>query len=505
MSVQPNTIIKVYTDLALDKSYKNTLYFGSVADQNSFFHGSKTPIATFQNNSYQRVNKKTIRVNSVADRLYNACYIAFQNSSYGQKWFYAFVEKVEYVSDTCCEISYTIDSIQTYLLQCDIKQCFVEREHSVTDEIGENICSENLDLGNIVCVDITENTFSVNTVLLFTTTPKATINPAGHFHKAGSYQGCVCACNIISYTLPEEMSNLISDLDVFVAQNESQNIQSIQYVPTSYVSYGSGVFLSPEFTKEMPLNFDGYVPKNKKLLTYPFNYLDVDSLNGIAHYRYEYFKDNKPTFIELACVVTPNPQLALVPVAYNGSGTGLYNYNERITIQNFPQMPYAIDGYSQWLAQNQGSIAISAISAGIGIASGNPIAVAGGVATLANTLNNNIVAMGTPDQVKGLNSSNIDLAARRIGFYYKKMQVTKEYAKQIDDYFTCYGYATNRLKKPNVSSRPHWNYVKTQNANVVGACPVENLAEICKAFDTGITFWKKASEIGNYDLNNSPK
>lgn len=354
MSVQPNTLIKVYTDLALDKSYKNTLYFDSVASQNAFFHATKTPIATFQNNSYQRVNKNTIRVNAVADSLYNACYIAFQNSSYGKKWFYAFVEKVEYVSDTCCEISYTIDSIQTYLLQCDIKQSFVEREHSVSDAIGENICSENLDLGNIVCVDIIENTFSVNTVLLFTTAPKATINPAGHFHKAGSYQGCVCACNIISYTLPEEINALITDLDVFVAQNESQNIQSIQYVPTSYVTYGSGVFLSPEYTKEMPLNFDGYVPKNKKLLTYPFNYLDVDSLNGIAHYRYEYFKDNKPTFQELACVVTPNPQLALVPVAYNGSGTGLYNYNERLTIQNFPQMPYAIDGYSQWLAQNQG-------------------------------------------------------------------------------------------------------------------------------------------------------
>ena len=84
------------------------------------------------------------------------------------------------------------------------------------------------------------------------------------------------------------------------------------------------------------------------------------------------------------------------------------------------------------------------------------------------------------------------------------MQVTKEYAKQIDDYFSCYGYATNRLKNPNISSRPHWNYIKTQNANVVGACPVENLAEICKAFNSGITFWKKASEIGNYDLDNSP-
>lgn len=507
MSVQPNTIIKVYTDLALDKSYKNTLYFANVADQNSFFHGTKTPIETFQNTSYQRVNKNTIRVNAVADRLYNACYIAFQNSSYGQKWFYAFVEKVEYVSDTCCEITYSIDSIQSYLLQCDIKQSYVVREHSLTDKVGDNLTSEQVDIGNIICSDIESDTFNINTALLFCTSERSNVNPLGKWHDAGEFQGCVCACNVIEYTLPNDIDKLQGDLHTFVAQKEIQNVQSIIMIPGEFTSFGSGVFLSDVISKKRPNDFKGYKPKNNKLLTYPFNYLDVDSLSSIAHYRYEYFSDGVK-FQKLACVVSPNAQIALVPTGYNGSGTGLYNYNERLTLQNFPQMPYTVDGYANWLAQNSTTQYISAISSavttGFGIVTGNPVAIVGGAIGLTNTLNSSITAQATPDQVRGLNSGNIDLASRSMGFYFKKMQVTNEYAKQIDDYFTCYGYATNRIKKPNISSRPHWNFIKTQNANVVGACPVENLAEICKAFDTGITFWKKANEIGNYNLDNSP-
>lgn len=507
MSVQPNTLIKVYTDLALDKSYKNTLYFDNIANQNAFFHATKTPIATFQNNSYQRVNKNTIRVNAVADSLYNACYLAFQNSSYGQKWFYAFVEKVEYVSDTCCEITYSIDSIQSYLLQCDIKQAYVVREHSLTDKVGDNLTSEQVDIGNIICSDIESDTFNINTALLFCTSERSNVNPLGKWHDAGEFQGCVCPCNVVEYTLPNDIDKLQGDLHTFVAQKEIQNVQSIIMIPGEFATFGSGVFLSGDISKQRPNDFDGYKPKNNKLLTYPFNYLDVDSLTSIAHYRYEYF-ENGVKFQKIACVVSPNAQIALVPVGYNGSGTGLYNYNERITLQNFPQMPYTVDGYANWLAQNSTTQYISAISSavttGFGIVTGNPVAIVGGAIGLTNTLNSSITAQATPDQVRGLNSGNIDLASRSMGFYFKKMQVTKEYAKQIDDYFTCYGYATHKIKKPNISSRPHWNFVKTQNANIVGACPVENLSEICKAFDSGVTFWKKASEIGNYDLDNSP-
>ena len=74
----------------------------------------------------------------------------------------------------------------------------------------------------------------------------------------------------------------------------------------------------------------------------------------------------------------------------------------------------------------------------------------------------------------------------------------------IDDYFTMYGYATNRCKIPNYSARPHWNYLKTRNVNLTGSVPANAMKHLCQIYDNGITFWKNPSEVGDYNLDNSP-
>lgn len=86
-----------------------------------------------------------------------------------------------------------------------------------------------------------------------------------------------------------------------------------------------------------------------------------------------------------------------------------------------------------------------------------------------------------------------------------KKHIREEYARIIDDYFTVYGYATNRVKVPNISVRPHWTYTKTIGSNVVSkTCSNNDVTLINTIFDNGITFWKNASEIGNYSFDNSP-
>ena len=86
------------------------------------------------------------------------------------------------------------------------------------------------------------------------------------------------------------------------------------------------------------------------------------------------------------------------------------------------------------------------------------------------------------------------------------MSITRTSAKSIDDYFTKYGYATRRLKIPNRNSRPHWNYVKTIGMELNNnECPTDDARKICAIYDKGITFWKNASEVGDYSLDNSPQ
>lgn len=82
--------------------------------------------------------------------------------------------------------------------------------------------------------------------------------------------------------------------------------------------------------------------------------------------------------------------------------------------------------------------------------------------------------------------------------------IRPEYAHIIDDYFTRYGYACKRTKVPNISSRPHWNYVQTVDCALSGDAPANAIEDIQAIFNNGITFWKNASEVGNYSLDNSP-
>ena len=71
------------------------------------------------------------------------------------------------------------------------------------------------------------------------------------------------------------------------------------------------------------------------------------------------------------------------------------------------------------------------------------------------------------------------------------------------DYFDMFGYATHRVKIPNRSIRPHWNYVKTNGCVLRGNAPADDVRKICTIYDDGITFWKNGDEIGNYSLDNS--
>ena len=55
----------------------------------------------------------------------------------------------------------------------------------------------------------------------------------------------------------------------------------------------------------IPKDFDGYVPKNNKLFTFPYTCLRVSTSYGTSILtRYEYFKDNTPDFDILDLALT---------------------------------------------------------------------------------------------------------------------------------------------------------------------------------------------------------
>lgn len=80
--------------------------------------------------------------------------------------------------------------------------------------------------------------------------------------------------------------------------------------------------------------------------------------------------------------------------------------------------------------------------------------------------------------------------------------IKPEFAKMIDDYFSMYGYATNRVKVPNLTSRPNWNYIKCVGANILGGIPDEDLLNIRNLFNNGITLWHNPNTFLDYNQPN---
>ena len=146
--IAPNSTIKILKNVPLEKDYINTLYFANATAQLTYFNS--TAKYTLSTQSYQRANKGVCRVNYKVEDLYDCNYLMFQNTSFGTKWFYAFITSVDYVNNVTSDIHYEIDVMQTWAFEMSLTQCFVEREHSATDNIGDNIVAEPVDIGELV-------------------------------------------------------------------------------------------------------------------------------------------------------------------------------------------------------------------------------------------------------------------------------------------------------------------------------------------------------------------
>ena len=94
------------------------------------------------------------------------------------------------------------------------------------------------------------------------------------------------------------------------------------------------------------------------------------------------------------------------------------------------------------------------------------------------------------------------LYRNKFDIYYRSIK--REYAQTVDDFFTMFGYQTNRVKVPNVSSRPCFNYVQTIDINIIGAIPNDDMLKLKNIYNSGVTLWKPTATVGDYSGNNAP-
>ena len=529
----PDGVIEFFGDLGLSPNYENSLYFASTNAKDSYFSGL-TKIATVTAQSYTRTGRGVLKVQLPMSTMVRCGYLRFRNVSFENKWFYAFILGVDYVNNITTEVRFEIDVLTTWMGTFSLGQCFIERQHTLGDAIGANICDEGLDTGEY----ITEYRGSTGilsgnwAICIFTAQTPAGVSADGGLY-CGVYSGCEMR---IHPTTPQGVIDANNDLKEITENAGADSIACILMLPYSYAAAAivAGGTSSP-FTVDIPIpkpysDVAGYVPKNKKLYTFPYKCLSVYNSEGNSvDYKYEYFNtlpDHESTGVctfNMKTLISSNPLITLYPLNYKGQSVA---YDEQIDMRHFTTCNYAIDTWKAYYAMNKSTIdydkASTGIFGGVGIASGiisavgsaamgNLQGVGGGISQIASSVDTigRKMAKHTdyqrmPNVSKGVANNDLMTADQTKDFYFEMKCITKNYAMMIDDYFTMFGYAIRQVGTPNMNARPYFTYVKTIGCTVHGELPSDDGAKIEKIFDNGVRFWKSHTNIGNYSLNNAP-
>lgn len=530
--VAPNSTVELFSNIGLNNNYDDSLYFASNSAKDSYF-SSLTKLATATAMSYNREQRGYIRVELPMATVISASYMRFKNTSFENKWFYAFILNVEYINNNCTQINFEIDVLMTWMGVFTLGQCFIERQHTVGDAIGANIADEGLNLGLYVCEDTDYYSLGDPVVAIY----KTYNADAGDVRPSSVQQGTYNPLATYTFFLDSANIGLMEALlNTITTDNRANEIITMKLVPSNFVTNGSAV---PWFNKNIskPYSTIGgsqYVPRNNKLYTYPFKYLRVENGEGQSTvYKYEYFNSLPDEESRGNCEfqirgVANSPSVAVMctPLLYNGMTA---DYDQSINMTNFPAVPWNVDAYKAYIAQRDSTIygemlastiagaaqgalggvihggASKAVAGAVGGASSGFV---GGAKTLLSDTLNEMMAGGLPtrmpDQTRGRSESDIMMQSGLKYFWFRKMSITKNYAMMIDNFFDMYGYAIRQHGVPNMNARPNWTYVKTIGCLVEGAIPADDASMIEDIFNKGIRFWKNHTNIGNYSLNNAP-
>lgn len=549
MAFTPTTNIYIGA-VPFDPSYRNVRYIPNREAQRQYF-ASLCPNA-IRNGAYTYMRPdNSVVVPFNAEDLYGYNYVMFQNQNYGDRWFYSFVTRIEYVNQESSRLYLQTDIMQTWFPDCTVNACMVEREHVSNDAYGAHIKDEGFDPGDLKC---TYYSFDNQNQYLYPVVASA-VEPQkdGTYVNVGGdqYQGVYSGCSLTVFLTIEDMQQFFQAL---AANGQQDAVSALYLVPAFCVQNktakdnGWGYWVnrsSSALSEDYSLNvgygdLDGYVPKNNKTLIYPNQYFEVTNFTGQnQQFRLEFFGTPGVASFDKTGGCSQESTLAYIPKNYNGvSGRST---ELAVYMENFPTLTWVYQSFANMWGQNQVSKNLNALQLPVynnavdsaqalvtnslnsqtslaqNLLSGNLAGAFGGaVSGMANTVNSVIdgtqghvnamadliVKSRTPNTVRGgLNSTTslVNIGSYTMGF--RKYTARAEIAKQIDDYYTRYGYLVAELKVPNVTGRPCWNYVKTNGSAVTGKVPPDALAQINSLFDRGLTFWH-VNDVGNFGLDN---
>ena len=502
---------------------------------------------------FVRPTSGTFRIDAAYSEVENCNYGYFQNGS--GRVYYFDIMYCEYDNDLVSIVHFDIDVLATYFDSWQRTEQYVLREHTNDDTVGANLQPEPVGTGELTVDWQTRTSSSPGNTFQSSYSfdlrePCVFIYAGDQFDGNKVYAGvldgtvegaCVWACPLNLQEDGDYQTGPLTDwLWSMNRSNKAESIVAMTMYPLDLVTVPSGT-VTPLFgesgeqfvTRRMsfsvhskPTSVDGYTPRNKKLLTYPYSFFRCTNYKGqYRDYRYEFIEDmdnigTLPFFLK----GSPDPagDIWCCPGNYNGCTNE--NPEFAVTLGGIPQISWSFNSYENWLTGNAGSLVMNLVSAAtmfipaaravgvgvkaatalskstalapaagtvIGSAGGavgriaervgagitgaiNGVKNAGGLAALgagmgANQIGNTVATLydqsNVPDAVRGQTTGAATLGYGCYGFSFMGLSVREEYAESIDAYFDMYGYATNQVKVPNEAGRANVNFVQTLNAS----------------------------------------
>ena len=533
--------------IKLDRDYRQVLSFTETQMLELMLDSSHL---VSSKNDYNFIKERgSIKVQETYSNCLKANYMAFQNTEYSGKWFFAFIDDVKYLSDYATEIYYTIDIWSTWFDYWNPKSCYIIRQHATSDGIGENLIPEKLEHGEYKEQEAyLDSTFGTPCYLLVTkTTIEATTPVTNYINMGGTIM------NGQVYYAPS-ISRLAYLIDHLKDNNPDNEVLYAYCVPnvlipsTSIDSYGqlsswNSPYNDDKKVVSRPTTIDGYTPVNKKLLTYPYVYCLFSNLAGNSNVlRFEESGkisggtglENGAIYVKYWGVPSIGGSVVAIPRYYKDSAL---NLNYMLVLGKFPTLGWSEDAYTNWLTQNSvnnsirkgiigaqiiggaGSLLLGAglMASGVGAMAGTALLANG--ASMLWSGGTNAVEVATeyynhqiePDSFQGnTNAGDILMATGQMGFGFYTMTITSYYARIIDNYFTRFGYAQNNIQYPNLLHRQNYNYIQISKDSK--ACfgndhnnisiPADVLELINNIFRAGVTVWNNHTNFGDYSVTN---
>ena len=574
--IPPCGTFRCLTDIKFTMSYQHVVRFTSISAQTAYFEGKIKHIRDVNgelkpmewvNITYtRRPDTKAVRVEGHITNFVDINYCMYQNSDqpnsqYGDRWWYAFVVKCEYINNNTVELTLVEDIWQNYHLYMDLPtQQYVLRQHSVQDKPSEHLIDEGVPFGEYQyeLIGAVKQLMSLSVVVnatQFKNTPEAPGFYSGVFTGSGYRRFPVGEYEALCAYFEYLTSNNLSDgiISVFMVPN------SFDYTPTTDGSIKTNkIDIKIENNWGKPIT-ENYTPVNNKLYMFPYNFLYITDYSGNTwNCRYEDFDvivpgfgsyRTQPEFIVYTCF-SPNPEALLVPYRYKGQeGAQL---NERMLLTGWPQCSWQTDTYKAYLAATSArreafvtnyserinfdhvtsgidlvsSIGSAAVQLATGAALGGPVGLAmaapGAVGTLYNS-GKNMVEMdiehrktwrnyqaemrdkeSLPAHAHGTISNAMGVASQTKNFGFYRCHIQEGYCYVLDSFFTLYGYLHNNITDINLDSRPHFNYIQIDNPVIYGGIPADSLVKLKNIFADGVWLWKNGDEVGDFTLDNRP-